>query len=159
MWQGELERFHYNLAQGWILFWKTVLAFTFHLNWLWFPFQIITHTGIFTLGSPLWPHSFLLVISPLRTTLVAGVSQTRTFLGLHLKTVSDTAQPGPSLAVMLSPAPVSFLKVGEHFGAPRACVLSCSSRIQLFETPWDFPSKNTGVGCHALLQGPSRPRD
>ena len=19
--------------------------------------------------------------------------------------------------------------------------------------PWDFPSKNTGVGCHALLQG------
>ena len=36
-------------------------------------------------------------------------------------------------------------------------------RVQLFETPqtkptqflcpWDFPGKNTGVGCHALLQG------
>ena len=25
--------------------------------------------------------------------------------------------------------------------------------------PWDFPGKNTGVGCHALLQGPSQPRD
>ena len=37
-------------------------------------------------------------------------------------------------------------------------VLSC---VQLFETPWDcspppsvgFPSKNTGVGSHFLLQG------
>ena len=25
--------------------------------------------------------------------------------------------------------------------------------------PWDFPDKNTGVGCHFLLQGFSRPRD
>ena len=25
--------------------------------------------------------------------------------------------------------------------------------------PWDSPGKNTGVGCHALLQGSSRPRD
>ena len=41
------------------------------------------------------------------------------------------------------------------------CVLSCFSKIPLFvtlwpvahQTPWDFPGKNTGVGCHALLQG------
>ncbi|XDA81318.1 hypothetical protein R6Z07M_011258 [Ovis aries] len=25
--------------------------------------------------------------------------------------------------------------------------------------PWDFPGKNTGAGCHFLLQGSSRPRD
>ena len=25
--------------------------------------------------------------------------------------------------------------------------------------PWDFPGKNTGVGCHFFLQGSSRPRD
>ena len=25
--------------------------------------------------------------------------------------------------------------------------------------PWDFPGKSTGVGCHFLLQGTSRPRD
>ena len=25
--------------------------------------------------------------------------------------------------------------------------------------PWDSPGKNTGVGCHFLLQGSSRPRD
>ena len=41
------------------------------------------------------------------------------------------------------------------------CVLSCFSRVQLFVTPWaarllcpwDFPGKNTGVGCHFLIQG------
>ena len=39
---------------------------------------------------------------------------------------------------------------------------SCFSRVQLFTTPWtiarllcpwESPGKNTGVGCHALLQG------
>ena len=25
--------------------------------------------------------------------------------------------------------------------------------------PWDFPGKSTGMGCHCLLQGSSRPRD
>ena len=43
------------------------------------------------------------------------------------------------------------------------CVLTCFSRVRLFVTPWtiacqaplsrDSPGKNTGVGCHALLQG------
>ena len=42
------------------------------------------------------------------------------------------------------------------------CMLSCFSHVQLFATPWtvahqaplwDSPGKNTGVGCHALLQG------
>ena len=42
-------------------------------------------------------------------------------------------------------------------------MLSCFSHVQLFATPWtvatrllsswDSPGKNTGVGCHALLQG------
>ena len=42
-------------------------------------------------------------------------------------------------------------------------MLSCFSCVQLFVTPWtiarkallfmDSPDKNTGVGCHALLQG------
>ena len=48
-------------------------------------------------------------------------------------------------------------------------VLSCSvvsdslwpHRLQLARIlrPWDFPGKNTGVSCHALLQGSSQPRD
>ena len=43
------------------------------------------------------------------------------------------------------------------------CVLSCFSHVKLFVTlwivahqdplSWDSPSQNTGVGCHALLQG------
>ena len=37
------------------------------------------------------------------------------------------------------------------------CVCECMlSRVQLFVTPWTvaqgFPGKNTGVGCHLLLQ-------
>ena len=42
-------------------------------------------------------------------------------------------------------------------------MLSCFSRIQVFATlwtvvcqaicPWDSPGENTGVDCHALLQG------
>ena len=45
----------------------------------------------------------------------------------------------------------------------RACELTCFSPVQPFVTPWTvahqaalsmgFPSKNTGVGCHAPLQG------
>ena len=49
--------------------------------------------------------------------------------------------------------------------AHNVCVhmLSCFSHVRLFLPlwtiahqalhPWDFPGKNTGVGCHALLQG------
>ena len=44
------------------------------------------------------------------------------------------------------------------------CMLSCLSRVRLFVTLWtgsqavssvhgDSPGKNTGVGCHALIQG------
>ena len=43
------------------------------------------------------------------------------------------------------------------------------SRVLLFATPWTvayqaplsmgLPGKNTGVGCHFLLQGSSQPRD
>ena len=64
----------------------------------------------------------------------------------------------------------SHLSEMESFGSPIpvesecvsvcVCVLSC---VQLFVTvwtvaarllcPWDFPGKNTGVGCHFLFQG------
>ena len=44
------------------------------------------------------------------------------------------------------------------------CCLVAKSRPPLCDPtgllcPWDFPGKNTGVGCHFLLQGSSRPRD
>ena len=34
---------------------------------------------------------------------------------------------------------------------PLACVLSHFSHVQL--CPWHSPGMNTGVGCHAFLQG------
>ena len=50
--------------------------------------------------------------------------------------------------------------------ALRACVLSHFSYLQLLRPhgvhparllcPWDFPGKDTGVGCHVLLQGISQ---
>ena len=52
---------------------------------------------------------------------------------------------------------------GEKGTLLQCCVLSRFSRVWLFMTygpqptrlfsPWDSPVKNTGVGCHALLQG------
>ena len=40
-----------------------------------------------------------------------------------------------------------------HLSTLNCNVLSCFSHVQLFATPWDFPGKSTGVGCHFLLQG------
>ena len=54
---------------------------------------------------------------------------------------------------------------------PNMCVyvLSRFSRVQLFVSlwtvahqalcPWDSPGKNTGVGCHFILQGSSQSKD
>ena len=33
------------------------------------------------------------------------------------------------------------------------CVISWTVKAASFLCPWDFPVKNTGVGCHYLLQG------
>ena len=37
----------------------------------------------------------------------------------------------------------------------QSCQTSCNPRLQPSRLlrPWDFPGKNTGVGCHFLLQG------
>ena len=53
--------------------------------------------------------------------------------------------------------------MGGGLGAMHACMLSCFSHVWLFVTLWilahrpfcsrDSPGKNTGVGCHSLLQG------
>ena len=34
----------------------------------------------------------------------------------------------------------------------QSCLTLCDPMARLF-CPWDFPGKNTGVGCHFLLQG------
>ena len=50
---------------------------------------------------------------------------------------------------------------GSHLTYPLEVKVKPLSCVQLFATPWptrllrplDFPGKNTGVGCHFLLQG------
>ena len=55
-----------------------------------------------------------------------------------------------------------FESQGEHSWLPALCGLSCFSHVQLCNPmgysprlfwPWDSPGNNTGVACHALLQG------
>ena len=60
-------------------------------------------------------------------------------------------------------AVTGFLSIFSKICYLHACVQSCFSCVRLFVTPWtvacrllcpwDFPGKNAGVGCHALLQG------
>ena len=38
-----------------------------------------------------------------------------------------------------------------------SCVSQSQSRLQLFATLWNFPGKNTGVGCHFLFQAGNLP--
>ena len=87
----------------------------------------------------------------------------------------DALPPTAAFIVFISPtwcwipgntAPVlkEKTKEGEDGkGSTSPCMLSLFSRVRLFVTPWavalqaplswDSPGKNTGVGCHALLQG------
>ena len=40
-----------------------------------------------------------------------------------------------------------------HSKSNALCAQSCPMQPARLLCPWDFPGKNNGVGCHALLQG------
>ena len=45
-------------------------------------------------------------------------------------------------------------KIVNNFQCTVQCLLSHFNCVQLFAIPWtDSPGKDTGVGCHTLLQG------
>ena len=48
-----------------------------------------------------------------------------------------------------------FLKIMHARSVTKPCQTLCSPWISVCQAPlsWDFSGKNTGVGCHALLQG------
>ena len=58
---------------------------------------------------------------------------------------------------------VSIVEGGLDFGTVCGCVLNCLSHVRLFPTLWTvarqaplsigFSKKETGVGCHTLIQG------
>ena len=89
-------------------------------------------------------------------------------MGCHFPPPGDLPDPGIEPEFLSSPASASGSFTAEPLGQPRtirnyslyalmhAQSLSC---VQLFATPqrtilcpWDSPGKNTGVGCHSLLQ-------
>ena len=85
-------------------------------------------------------------------TLWQQLWQTNTLHPLYQQLLLVPALPYTQNLIILLPSPWA-----QH------CVLSRISHVQLCATPWtvptrlfclwDSPGKNTGVGCHALLQG------
>ena len=45
---------------------------------------------------------------------------------------------------------VQHLESAQHVLVAQSCPTLCNPRLHC---PWDSPGKNTGVGCHFLLQG------
>ena len=54
---------------------------------------------------------------------------------------------GKGLKAFPIPCPMHLF----HLAAPELCPFICCLVSQL--CPWDFPGKNTGVGCHFFIQG------
>ena len=75
---------------------------------------------------------------------------------IQMKTPRPSLSPGTGPMVMI-------LTLRDVASATQLCSVFMLSRVQLFATswtvacqalcPWNFPWKNTGVGCHFLLQG------
>ena len=94
----------------------------------------------------------------------------RAELGLKARGVRRWGGPGRALADTGAPAPrpqmVYWLdhslpaslglcllrQLLSHFSCVQLCVTPWTVAPRLLH-PWDSPGKNTGVGCHALLQG------
>ena len=101
----------------------------------------------------------------LLSTLVYILDKWNPFLNDEMITQNVLSLP-LSLSRIKKPVPVSLHGFDIYI---HACVLSHFShecllqRYGLLSTrllcPWDSPGKNTGVGCHVLLQGIFQPRD
>ena len=80
----------------------------------------------------------------------------------YYSSIQICSPPSPSMTQSLLSD--SFQIIGNIFQLMLCvCVLSCKALSDLLRPhglqptrllcPWDFPGKNTGVGCHFLLQG------
>ena len=91
--------------------------------------------------------------------------QTTRVLGPSIHTLSHSAVISYSNLLNTSPHSKTLVLVHSRPQAlPSSCVYAClviqSDSLQPYRLqparllcPWDFPGKNTGVGCHFLLQG------
>ena len=72
----------------------------------------------------------------------------------------DGSPPGSVIPGILQARTLEWVAISLFYAY---CVLSCINCVQLFAAPWtiahqfplpwEFPGKNTGVGCRFLLQG------
>ena len=88
-----------------------------------------------------------------------GFSRQEYWSGLLCLLPGDLPHPGIKLMSLPSPSLAGSLPL-VPLGKPFMCVhgysvLSYSLRLMDYSLlcPWDFPGKNTGGGCHFLLQG------
>ena len=85
--------------------------------------------------------------------------------GLLFPSPGDLPDPGIKPASLASPALQADSLPRQRLGSPWIIYLLLFSGSVMFDClrphglsptrllcPWDFPSKNTGVGCHVLLQ-------
>ena len=82
----------------------------------------------------------------------------------HQDPLQVTSEPGP----LLQADPSTHFSVSLLNNPLYQLLCMCVKLLQSCPTmhctapgncPWDSPGKNTGVGCHTLLQGTSQPRD
>ena len=66
-------------------------------------------------------------------------------------TLKSSSLTNPSSLMSVFQALLSWL-LFSHSVVPSSCANAWTVAHQA-PLPWDFPSKNTGVGCHFLLQG------
>ena len=110
-------------------------------------------------------------VAQLCPTLCDPVNSSRPGLPVHHQLLEFTSIESvmPSSHLILCP---QFLSNDCPFSVPRShagCVVCCCLLSHVwhfaalctvgFLCPWDFPGKNTGVGCHFLLQAYFWPRD
>ena len=83
--------------------------------------------------------------------------------GVHSNSCPFSRWCHPTICHPLLLPPLIFPSIGVFSNITLVCMLSHFRCVRLFSTlwtvaarllcPWDYPGKNTGVGCHALLQG------
>ena len=132
-------------------------------------FALISEEGFLSLLAILWNSVFkwvYLSFSPLLFTAICKASSDSCFAFLRFVFLVMVLIPVFCTMSWTSVHSAMLVTKRQILRTPTytvcACVLSHFSHVQLFSTPWtsprllcpwDSPGKNTGVGCHTLIQG------
>ena len=119
-------------------------------------------------------------VLPATVFIFLPITEREPFLPLRLVATSEPGAPSPSCQNFSIAGITSFSYLVNFFFSTGSYLLAfkqaqegltslCLLSVRLLATPWtaayrlfcpwDFLGKSTGVGCHFLLHGTSRPRD